>query len=104
MKFNSNSTGIVGFLKALKQIENQFNITRSNFLIFLEPTGGNYSYLVQQVLLNEEYQLFQVESKAFGELRNNNLSISEKSDLMAAKVMSYMGWHKQLPLTCKELL
>ncbi|MBK5424589.1 transposase [Bacillus sp. TH30] len=96
MKFNSDSAGIAEFLKALKQIEEQFNITRDDFLILLEPTGGHYSYLVQQVLLNEEYQLFQVENKAVGEFRKNNLGISEKSDSMDAKVMSYMGWHKQL--------
>ncbi|MGA5716480.1 IS110 family transposase [Bacillus bombysepticus] len=96
MKFNSDSAGIAEFLKALKQIEDQFNITRDDFLILLEPTGGHYSYLVQQVLLNEKYQLFQVENKAVGEFRKNNLGISEKSDSMDAKVMSYMGWHKQL--------
>ncbi len=89
MKFNSDSTGIAEFLKALKQIEDQFNITRDDFLILLEPTGGHYSYLVQQVLLNEGYQLFQVENKAVGEFRKNNLGISEKSDSMDAKVMSY---------------
>ncbi len=96
MKFNSDSAGIAEFLKALKQIEDQFTITRDDFLILLEPTGGHYSYLVQQVLLNEGYQLFQVENKAVGEFRKNNLGISEKSDSMDAKVMSYMGWHKQL--------
>ncbi|XOS94324.1 IS110 family transposase [Brevibacillus laterosporus] len=96
MKFNSDSAGIAEFLEALKQIEGQFNITRDDFLILLEPTGGHYSYLVQQVLLNEGYQLFQVENKAVGEFRKKNLGISEKSDSMDAKVMSYMGWHKQL--------
>lgn len=96
MKFNSDSAGIVEFLKALEKIEQQFSLTKKDFLILLEPTGGHYSYLVQQVLLNEGYELFQVENRAVGEFRKNNLGISEKTDSMDAKVMSYMGWHKQL--------
>lgn len=96
MKFNSDSAGIAEFLVALKNIEKQFDLTEKDFLILLEPTGGHYSYLVQQVLLNEGYDLFQVENKAVGEFRKNNLGITEKSDSMDAKVMSYMGWHKQL--------
>lgn len=95
LKFNSDSVGIVEFLSALKQIEEQFNLNKDDFLILLEPTGGHYSYLVQQVLLNEGYDLFQIENKAVGVFRKN-LGISEKSDSMDAKVMSYMGWHKQL--------
>ena len=95
LKFNSDSVGIVEFLSALKQIEEQFNLNKDDFLILLEPTGGHYSYLVQQVLLNEGYDLFQIENKAVGEFRKS-LGISEKSDSMDAKVMSYMGWHKQL--------
>lgn len=62
----------------------------------MEPIGEHYSYLVHQVLLNEGCQLFQVENKAVGEFRKNNLVIFEKSDSLDAKVMSYMGWHKQL--------
>ncbi|WP_232700254.1 IS110 family transposase [Brevibacillus daliensis] len=96
MKFDSDSIGIAEFLQALIQIEKQFNITKEDFLIILEPTGGHYSYLIQQVLLNEGYTLFQVENKAVGEFRKNNLGITEKNDSMDAKVMSYMGWHKQL--------
>lgn len=75
MEFNSNSAGIEEFFNALKQIEEQLNITRGDFLILLEPTGGYYSYLVQQVLLNEGFQIFQVENKAVGEFRKNNLGI-----------------------------
>ncbi|MEK5176761.1 IS110 family transposase [Heyndrickxia sp. FSL W8-0496] len=96
MKFNSDSSGIAEFLAALRNIGKQFELTETDFLILLEPTGGHYSYLVQQVLLNEGYDLFQVENKAVGEFRKNNLGITEKSDSMDAKVMSYMGWHKQL--------
>jgi transposase len=96
LKFNSDSAGIAQFLDAIKKIEKQFVLTKEDFLILLEPTGGHYSYLVQQVLLNEGYDLFQVENKAVGEFRKNNLGITEKSDSMDAKVMSYMGWHKQL--------
>ncbi|WP_100404290.1 IS110 family transposase [Bacillus solitudinis] len=96
LKFNSDSAGIAEFLDAIKKIEKQFVLTKEDFLILLEPTGGHYSYLVQQVLLNEGYDLFQVENKAVGEFRKNNLGITEKSDSMDAKVMSYMGWHKQL--------
>lgn len=96
MKFNSDSAGIAEFLEALRKIEKQFSLTKKDFLILLEPTGGHYSYLVQQVLLNEGYNLFQVENRAVGEFRKNNLGISEKTDSMDAKVMAYMGWHKQL--------
>lgn len=96
MKFNSDSAGIAEFIEALGKIEKQFSLTKNDFLIFLEPTGGHYSYLVQQVLLNAGYDLFQVENKAVGEFRKNNLGISEKTDSMDAKVMAYMGWHKQL--------
>ncbi|MBT2659325.1 IS110 family transposase [Bacillus sp. ISL-18] len=96
MKFNSDSAGIAEFLKALEKIEKQFPLTKRDFLILLEPTGGHYSYLVQQVLLNEGYDLFQFENRAVAEFRKNNLGISEKTDSMDAKVMSYMGWHKQL--------
>jgi hypothetical protein len=96
MKFNSDSVGIAEFLNALGKIEKQFSLTQKDFLILLEPTGGHYSYLIQQVLLNEGYELFQVENRAVGEFRKNNLGISEKTDSMDAKVMAYMGWHKQL--------
>jgi len=96
MKFNADSSGIAEFLVALEKIENQFSFTKRDFLILLEPTGGHYSYLVQQVLLTEGYDLFQVENSAVGEFRKKNLGISEKTDSMDAKVMAYMGWHKQL--------
>jgi hypothetical protein len=46
-------------------------------LILLEPTCGHYSYLVQQALLIEGYDLFQVENKSVGEFRKNNLGINE---------------------------
>jgi transposase len=96
MKFNADSSGIAEFLEALRKIERQFSMTKKDFLILLEPTGGHYSYLVQQVLLNEGYELFQIENSAVGEFREKNLGISEKSDSIDAKVMAYMGWHKQL--------
>lgn len=96
MKFNSDSAGIAEFLDALGKIEEQFSLTPKDFLILLEPTGGHYSYLVQQVLLNKGYDLFQVENSAVSEFRQKNLGISEKTDSMDAKVMAYMGWHKQL--------
>ncbi len=59
MKFNADSSGIAEFLAALEKIEIQCSLTKKDFLILLEPTGGHYSYLVQQVLLNEDYDLFQ---------------------------------------------
>lgn len=96
MKFNSDSAGIADFLMALEKIEKQFNLTKKDFLVLLEPTGGHYSYLIQQVLLNKGYDLYQVENRAVGEFRKNNLGITEKTDSMDAKVISYMGWHKQL--------
>lgn len=81
LKFNSDSVGIAEFLNALKQIEELFNLNKEDFLILLELTGGHYSYLVQQVLLNEGFELFQIENKAVEEFRKS-LGISEKSDSM----------------------
>jgi len=96
MKFNADSAGITSILNAFKQVERQFGVQRDDFFILLEPTGGHYSFLIQQVLLYEGYTLFQVENKAVKNFRESHLGITEKSDAMDAKVMSYMGWHKTL--------
>lgn len=96
MKFNADSAGLKQFLHALKNIEEQFDFNRDDFLILMEPTGGHYSYLLQQVLLQENYEVYLVENSAVKDFREKNLGISEKSDPVDARVMSYMGFHKVL--------
>ncbi|MDM5431156.1 IS110 family transposase [Bacillus mycoides] len=96
MKFNADSLGMTQFLQALGQMEKQLGIHRSDFLILLEPTGGHYSYLLQQVLLNENFDVYLVENSAVKDFREKHLGITEKSDPVDARVMSYMGWHKTL--------
>ncbi|MCM3200606.1 IS110 family transposase [Bacillus cereus] len=96
IKFNADSLGITQFLQALEQMEKQLGIHKSDFLVLLEPTGGHYSYLLQQVLLNENFDVFLVENSAVKDFREKHLGITEKSDAVDARVMSYMGWHKIL--------
>lgn len=96
MKFNADSFGISDFLSALKKIQVQFGLNPEDFFMLLEPTGGHYSFLIQRILLNEGYSLFQVENKAVKEFRENTLGNKEKSDAIDARVMAYMGWHKTL--------
>ena len=96
MKFDANSMGLTQFLQALKKMEEQFGFQREDFLVLMEPTGGHYSFLLQQVLLNERYEVYLVENSSVKEFREKTLGISEKSDAMDAKIMSYMGWHKTL--------
>ena len=96
MKFNADSTGMTQFLQALQRIEDEFEYKRGDFLVLLEPTGGHYSFLIQQVLLRENYEVYLVENWAVKDFREKNLGISEKSDPVDARVMSYMGWHKTL--------
>ncbi|MEC2559183.1 transposase, partial [Bacillus cereus] len=96
MKFNADSLGITQFLQALEHMEKQLGIYRSDFLILLEPTGGHYSYLLQQVLLNGNFDVYLVENSAVKDFREKHLGITEKSDAVDARVMSYMGWHKTL--------
>lgn len=96
MKFNSDSFGISDFMSALKHLQRQFGLKPEDFFMLLEPTGGHYSFLLQRILLDEGYSLFQVENKAVKEFRENTLGNKEKSDAIDARVMSYMGWHKTL--------
>ncbi|TJZ99501.1 IS110 family transposase [Bacillus thuringiensis] len=96
MKFNADSLGITQFLQALEHMEKQLGIYRSDFLVLLEPTGGHYSYLLQQVLLNGNFDVYLVENSAVKDFREKHLGITEKSDAVDARVMSYMGWHKTL--------
>lgn len=58
MKFNADSLGITTFLEALKQAEKAASVNRNEILILLEPTGGHYSFLITQLLLEEGYELF----------------------------------------------
>ncbi len=96
MKFNADSLGMTKFFQALEQMEKQLGIHRSDFLVLLEPTGGHYSYLLQQVLSNENFDVYLVENSAVKDFREKHLGITEKSDAVDARVMSYMGWHKIL--------
>lgn len=96
MKFNADSIGMTQFLQAVKQLEEQFGFQREDFLVLLEPTGGHYSFLLQQVLLREGYEVYLVENSAVKDFREKHLGITEKSDSVDARVMSYMGWHKLL--------
>ncbi|PEM38776.1 hypothetical protein CN636_27875 [Bacillus toyonensis] len=91
MKFNADSLGMTQFLQALEQMEKQLGIHRSDFLVLLEPTGGHYSYLLQQVLLNENFDVYLLENSAVKDFREKHLGITEKSDAVDARVMSYMG-------------
>lgn len=96
MKFDADSIGMTEFLQALKHMEEQFGLHRGDFLVLLEPTGGHYSYLLQEVLLREGYEVYLVENSAVKDFREKHLGMSEKSDAVDARVMSYMGWHKTL--------
>ncbi|MDP9574420.1 UNVERIFIED_ORG: transposase [Bacillus sp. 1751] len=96
MKFNADSLGMTQFLQALEQIKKQFGLQRKDFLVLLEPTGGHYSFLLQQVLLNENFEVYLVENSAVKDFRERHLGITEKSDAVDARIMSYMGWHKTI--------
>ncbi|GAB6254019.1 IS110 family transposase [Bacillus cereus] len=96
MKFNADSMGMTQFLEALEQTKKQFGLQKEDFLVLLEPTGGHYSYLLQQVLLKSKYEVYLVENSAVKDFREKQLGITEKSDPVDARIMSYMGWHKTL--------
>lgn len=96
MKFNADSKGITDFLTTLRDIQIKMGLQANDFFMLLEPTGGHYSYLLTRILLDEGYELYQVENKAVKEFRDRTLGIAEKSDAIDARVMAYMGWHKSL--------
>lgn len=90
IKFNSDSEGIQMVLNALNQVD----LDPKEFFILMEPTGGHYGYTIMKVLMNQGYNLNQVENKAVKKFREDNLGIKEKTDSIDAKVMAYMGYHK----------
>jgi len=96
MKFNADSVGISDFLGALRAIQEQLGLKPADFFMLMEPTGGHYSFLLQQVLITEGYSLHMVENSAVKRFREETLGIQEKSDAIDARIMAYMGWHKSL--------
>jgi transposase len=96
MKFNADSLGISEFLSALQAIQQQLGLKPNDFFMLMEPTGGHYSFLLQQVLLNANYSLHMVENASVKKFREETLGIQEKSDAIDARTMAYMGWHKSL--------
>lgn len=96
MKFNADSVGISDFLGALRAIQEQLGLKPADFFMLMEPTGGHYSFLLQQVLITEGYSLHMVENSAVKRFREETLGIQEKSYAIDARIMAYMGWHKSL--------
>lgn len=66
------------------------------FCALMEPTGGFYGFVVMKVLEQHGYNVFYVENKGVKDFREKQLGITEKTDKIDAKVMAYMGWHKEL--------
>ncbi|MEJ8548868.1 IS110 family transposase, partial [Brevibacillus borstelensis] len=96
MKFDADSSGISDFLDALHVVQEQLGLKPIDFFVLMEPTGGHYSFLLQQVLLNAGYSLYMVENASVKKFREETLGIQEKSDAIDARTMAYMGWHKSL--------
>ncbi|MED4583639.1 IS110 family transposase [Brevibacillus choshinensis] len=96
MKFDADSSGITDFLSALKVVQDHLGLKPIDFFVLMEPTGGHYSFLLQQVLLNAGYSLHMVENSSVKKFREETLGIQEKSDAIDARTMAYMGWHKSL--------
>lgn len=86
----TDSQGITKFIHALEDIQAQFGYKSQDFFILLEPTGGQYSYLVVRVLLDRGYTIYQVENKAVKDFRERQLGLNEKSDEIDARIMAYM--------------
>jgi hypothetical protein len=55
-------------------------ISPKGFFILLEPTGGNYGYIIMKALIDIGYTLYQVKNKAVKDFRESSLGIKEKSD------------------------
>ncbi|MFI8711412.1 transposase [Brevibacillus brevis] len=96
MKFDADSLGISDFLIALQSIQQQLGLTSKDFFMLMEPTGGHYSFLLQQVLVHADYALHMVENASVKRFREETLGIQEKSDAIDARTMAYMGWHKSI--------
>ncbi|CAM5789536.1 IS110 family transposase [Brevibacillus borstelensis] len=96
MKFDADSLGISDFLKALQDVQEHLGLKPIDFFVLMEPTGGHYSFLLQQVLLKAGYSLHMVENASVKKFREETLGIQEKSDAIDARTMAYMGWHKSL--------
>lgn len=103
LKFNSDSTGIGEFLAALKQIENQFELTKKDFLILLKPTGGHYSYLVQQVLLNEGYDYIKWKIRLGGNSVRIISELLKRQTQWMKRLCLIWGGINNYTLICKEL-
>ncbi len=95
-KINADSDGIAGFLNFLREVGECNQISPKNFFILLEPTGGNYGYIIMKALIDIGYTLYQVKNKAVKDFRECSLGIKEKSDEIDARVMAYMGYYKSL--------
>ncbi|USG68151.1 IS110 family transposase [Brevibacillus ruminantium] len=96
MKFDADSLGISNFLNALQVVQEQLGLKPTDFFVLMEPTGGHYSFLLQQILINAGYSLHMVENASVKKFREETLGIQEKSDAIDARTMAYMGWHKSL--------
>jgi transposase len=92
LKFNSDSEGIHALLEALAEA----SPNPKEFCVLMEPTGGFYGFVVMKVLQEHGYNVFYVENKGVKDFREKTLGIAEKTDRIDAKVMAYMGWHKEL--------
>lgn len=95
-KINADSAGIATFLDFLREVEDSNKISPKDFFILLEPTGGNYGYIIMKALIDRGYTLYQVKNKAVKDFRETALGMKEKSDEIDARVMAYMGYHKSL--------
>jgi hypothetical protein len=96
MKIHADSDGIAGFLDFLREVGDRNGIAPKDFFIMLEPTGGNYGYIIMKALIDIGYTLYQVKNKAVKDFRESSLGIKEKSDEIDARVMAYMGYYKSL--------
>lgn len=96
VKINADSDGIASFLDFLREMGDSNNISPKDFFILLEPTGGNYGYIIMKALIDRGYTLYQVKNKAVKDFRESSLGMKEKSDEIDARVMAYMGYHKSL--------
>lgn len=85
-----------GLNKGEATIQEQLGLKAEDFFVLMEPTGGHYSFLIQQVLSDAGYSLYMVQISAVKRFREETLGINEKSDAIDARIMAYMGWHKTL--------
>jgi transposase len=86
--FSSDAKGF----KQLQRYLDNLSTNPKSFLMLVEPTGGYYGLALQMYLIQQGYDLLQVENKAVKKYREDIFGSETKTDDTDARLMARMGF------------